>query len=448
MFSDKPSLISVVDSDKMKQKTFTCILCGFSSENKPLIKEHIQTHYCVQRDETSRPHKCSFCNFCSHSVRNLKLHLKTHTDVPKLKCIQCDFRTRLASTLKQHSLMHIGDAPYKCDLCDYGVYRLKNLEAHVNRVHHYEKPYKCDTCVYRATTKDILFKHVKRCSGIKVTLSPIKCISSKNNLEETNSNPIDSLNENSMSANNKAGSDRTYQNPECEEIESNTKASDTALVIVNIPPLVCNMCEFTFNEEHELNEHMSCHLGENNIVSQHDIDETQKGDMNVTSLKLCGICGFQTYEIMALQRHVFTNHLECIKCNHCNLTCGSVKELYSHNLTVHQTKYFFCKYCRYFCSEKSELDEHVSSHNKNFQCPKCDFQSKYKRQVQEHQFSHDKLKPYKCACCDFQSYRASNLIRHQYVHNSSKPLKCKDCSYSTTQKHCFNRHVQKHIENG
>lgn len=428
------------------------MVCGFKTENKVFIKDHIQNHYNekIVKAEIAKAHKCTSCDFRTNSLYHLKNHLKTHTDQPKLQCSHCDFQTRLVHTLKQHSLIHTGHAPYKCDLCDYGVYRRKNLEAHINKVHTHTKPYKCDTCDYRATTKDILLKHVKRCSGIKSRSNSI-FLNSLENCRVSERNVCDPAH----SIDDIEGA--TKQNTVDEENDRNSDLTNAELIIINVPPLVCNLCEFSFTEELEFNEHMSCHIKEeisdpsevmieqvNNTIENEYV--SLDNEENVDCLKSCGVCDFHTYKIMDLQRHVLQSHIECLKCITCAYTCQSLKQLVGHHMSVHQMKYYYCKYCQYYCSKKLQYNEHVSSHQKKFKCQKCDFETKYKRMILEHNFLHTNMKPYKCGCCDFQSCRASNLIRHQYVHTVEKPLKCLQCSYSTTQKKCLNAHVKKHNE--
>ncbi|KAI5719529.1 hypothetical protein M8J76_011534 [Diaphorina citri] len=405
----------VVKSEDLDDPLFSCMYCDFKTTKKIDMKSHVSNHYIEKKaqDDLNKAYKCSFCGLRINKMKYMKAHLKTHTEQPHLQCPDCDFRTRLPHTLKLHQLTHTGKRPFNCDKCDYGAYRAKNLEAHINRFHNFQKPYKCETCVYRATTKDILIKHVKRCSGnmIKTKKSPNKYtiketrdeIQSQQFLDEDVQIPI-VINEKLI-----ADTSNTLQVSQSEEFDENVESSNAEFIIVNVPPLVCNLCDFTFHEEDEFNEHMSCHLDEevsspientNDTApintEQPNFIKTESASGKVTCLKSCGVCDFNTYEIMDLQRHVFQNHIESLKCNHCNSTYQSVKQLKEHNCNVNPVKYFFCKYCNYYCNEKYLYEEHVSSHNNKYKCQQCEFESKYKRTVQEHYFVHTNLRPYKC----------------------------------------------------
>ena len=74
--------------------------------------------------------------------------------------------------------------------------------------------------------------------------------------------------------------------------------------------------------------------------------------------------------------------------------------------------------CKYTCSQKSNLKQHIKQ-------------------------AHDKIKDIKCNLCSFKCSTNSNLKHHiKAVHNKIKSFKCESCEFICSQKSDLKQHIK------
>ena len=141
-------------------------------------------------------------------------------------------------------------------------------------------------------------------------------------------------------------------------------------------------------------------------------------------------------------------------CSDCSKICSNFQGLRIHKSKVHSEEIFLqCDVCEFKFSKKSELQEHLKVHKKEYQncCPKCNKTFKLKKDVlshlvELHQFKNNKatygfLKPYPtCLLCNKQ---CKNLKDHmKQVHRSDKPFSCDLCKVKFLYKYHRDKHIK------
>ncbi|KAI8512822.1 hypothetical protein Bbelb_094610 [Branchiostoma belcheri] len=96
---------------------------------------------------------------------------------------------------------------------------------------------------------------------------------------------------------------------------------------------------------------------------------------------VCDVCGFQSWNELALQAHKGDRMLECDKCGY-SVSCKA--EMRKHAKTHHAEKTVHrCEKCSFKTTWKSVLDSHVKIHTdeKPFTCGQCDYKSAFKESL-------------------------------------------------------------------
>lgn len=100
IFLCKSKLISHVRNVHLKEKRFTCEICGFKVFNQYYLKRHLVKH----SDE--RPFECEFCKKTFRRLKTLNFHVRIHTDDKRYKCKDCGKAFVQVSSLKSHIRTH------------------------------------------------------------------------------------------------------------------------------------------------------------------------------------------------------------------------------------------------------------------------------------------------------------------------------------------------------
>ncbi|KAL4707532.1 hypothetical protein ACJJTC_000284 [Scirpophaga incertulas] len=148
--------------------------------NKVLTTTFYPHHklYCKKATSENEVMTCETCGKTYHSEKQLQMHRRHHID--KIPCDICGKMTK-PFYMKYH-IKHVhGETsknkkaskrktPYrvKCKWCNHVMYRLAELETHVNRFHLKIKPYKCDYCKKTFFGKERLKCHMITHTSSKV----------------------------------------------------------------------------------------------------------------------------------------------------------------------------------------------------------------------------------------------------------------------------------------
>lgn len=146
-----------------------------------------------------------------------------------------------------------------------------------------------------------------------------------------------------------------------------------------------------------------------------------------------------------------------VKCIYCNQIIDNIKNLAEHCKAENHDPIFTCHRCHEMFKNREDLNEHTSSHLRNYMCDKCGksfrcldsltfhlnrvhhigdlkfackecpkkFVNRYTLRL--HIQRHTNEKPYCCEQCGSVFYSSQLLKNHQIIHSDYKPFKCSIC---------------------
>ncbi|KAG6460268.1 hypothetical protein O3G_MSEX011879 [Manduca sexta] len=100
VFTRNTNLVQHKSRVHLKEKTMTCVICGFKVFNKELLKQHM-----VKHDDT-RPYECEFCKKAFQRKKTLELHIRIHTNDKRYVCKECGKAFVQVTSLKLHVRVH------------------------------------------------------------------------------------------------------------------------------------------------------------------------------------------------------------------------------------------------------------------------------------------------------------------------------------------------------
>jgi len=161
-------------------------------------------------------------------------------------------------------------------------------------------------------------------------------------------------------------------------------------------------------------------------------------------------CKYSCSRKSHLQEHIKLVHdkIKDFECDRCVLKCNSNSNLKRHIKAVHnKIKDFECDRCEFKCSLNSNLKRHIKQvHDKikNFKCYKCDYTFSANTDLKRHiKQVHDKIKDVQCNLCKYTCSKNSDLQRHiKQVHDKIKDIKCDRCEFKCST----NGHLKQHIK--
>jgi len=175
-------------------------------------------------------------------------------------------------------------------------------------------------------------------------------------------------------------------------------------------PFVCAFCGFTSAKSYN----MSIHVKTLHIIC---LDQNPKA----TNRQECPYCPF-VKDAIRVKRHIFQAHDKMFQCPTCAYTCGSVKRIKEHRLSIHENvRMYKCKSCEYSTYCLSKLNKHVKCIHENvkYQCEYCPFNTGYPQTLKKHvQCTHESSK-YQCEYCPFSTRYPHNFKRHNIRHHQN-----------------------------
>ena len=146
-----------------------------------------------------------------------------------------------------------------------------------------------------------------------------------------------------------------------------------------------------------------------------------------------------------LRQHM-RSHQQKISCKICNAKL-KVMCLSSHMKVHDLKKNFKCKLCEKSFRNAQNLKRHERIHDKKLECKVCDKKYAHKKELIRHQkHFHEDLKTETCEICGKKFADKTNLNQHLPTHdkNRPKPFKCERCGHSATTKQRFKNHMKFH----
>ena len=128
----------------------------------------------------------------------------------------------------------------------------------------------------------------------------------------------------------------------------------------------------------------------------------------------CNVCDSSFREKKNLQQHMRKRHgLKRYKCGYCNDRFDNRTSLGRHEKQKHKNELFHCEQCEYSSPRKDRLRQHIRSKHMetNIKCDQCDFVTDTNPALKKHVNSMhmDKV----CNECDFKTKSKREMKRHK-----------------------------------
>ncbi|XP_070535323.1 zinc finger protein 420-like [Ptychodera flava] len=322
-----------------QSKLFKCSYCEFESPHKPVVVNHERVH------TGEKPYTCKVCQYSCRQQGHLVAHMRTHTGDKPYKCKHCDYATAQSSHLKTHMKRHTGVRPYKCTYCNYTCSEKSTLVIHL-RIHTGEKPFKCYLCNYCSGRKSHLQEHMKTHTGEK----PYKC-------EVCDFSTVQ--HPHMIMHTRKHTREKPFKCPECPYRAMCTSALKVHCRMHTVKEaFMCRFCSFSSSRQAFVKNH---------VAQVHSVVEPM----------VCDRCPFETIDASDFKAHVSLHKdFKSYDCTLCNYSTPFQILISKHKSdhTKRASEYFdkttmqyYCKMCRFSCTDALSLVSHVESHAKGMQ---------------------------------------------------------------------------------
>ena len=143
-------------------KTYQCLLCQKSFDQKSVYQSHLRSH----GKEGEDPYRCNICSKTFAVPARLTRHYRTHTGEKPYQCEYCSKSFSVKENLSVHRRIHTKERPYKCDVCERAFEHSGKLHRHM-RIHTGERPHKCSVCEKTFIQSGQLVIHMRTHTGEK-----------------------------------------------------------------------------------------------------------------------------------------------------------------------------------------------------------------------------------------------------------------------------------------
>jgi len=143
------------------------------------------------------------------------------------------------------------------------------------------------------------------------------------------------------------------------------------------------------------------------------------------------------------------HHRQAHPCTHpgCAKTFR-VRNLLTRHLKTHASeRSYVCDKCDKTFKTQSNLSSHKTVHveESKFFCDECGQQFKHRTSLVSHMRWHKGSKPFKCPYCNKSFNQNGNLQEHTRIHTGEKPFKCHLCPRQFTTSSQHKLHVKRHL---
>ena len=148
------------------------------------------------------------------------------------------------------------------------------------------------------------------------------------------------------------------------------------------------------------------------------------------------------------------SHIDKVKfkCDNCEVTCSTKKNLERHIESIHQGLKFPCNICDYEASTKASLKVHRESLHQGPQlnCDVCDYETQSKSYLSKHIKTKHKAitkAQFKCEYCEVEFSTNQSLRVHTESVHFDAAFPCPMCTHRATTESSLKRHTtKKHLK--
>ena len=387
-FSSKSETLCHIGKKHKDQRPYKCEFCALAFN----VKVHFKGHILGVHEKRGKEER-KVCQICNKSVRSpyLPKHIKEVHENKKTtsKCTICN-KTFNGSYIKIHMrAVHEKIRRWKCEFCIKDFAFQEGYLSHVRSVHEKVKLL-CDICGDSFNQRVALKKHKTQKHEDKI---------SEQHKNEGSPFPCNICEKILFTSELLKDHLQFIHNLTKEEIKNNCTKDEERLS----KPLVCELCNGTFNYRASLKQHIKVvHDGHKDFV--------------------CDQCGSSSSTAANLKKHVESIHRGSTKCS-CTI-CGKVfrdsNVMKFHVRSVHEKK-------------------------KDYICEECGFPFYLRLALKAHLAKvHSIGTTYDCQECGKKFGKKTTLSLHtDTVHNGVKH-QCDQCVKSFTQRANLRKHILKH----
>ncbi|XP_063390656.1 zinc finger protein 320-like isoform X19 [Cydia fagiglandana] len=195
---------------------------------------------------------------------------------------------------------------------------------------------------------------------------------------------------------------------------------------------ICDICGKRFESRRGIDNH---------VKVRHNIDD-------ILRTYYCRSCKKSYPTLEAKKEHMRTNK-SCLpfRCAICNERFLFWERREDHQVEVHgkERKIFRCTECDKVFERRTLLYFHFkAAHTEDHKCQYCELTFSTRRDLREHTHQHTGERPLKCHVCNKTFARDKALRQHLIIHDDSKKKMCPVCSRLFTDNKKLKMHVQKH----
>jgi hypothetical protein len=358
--------VRVYHEERISLSKLHCNKCDSTFHDMVLLNVHMKEHHKDEPPPTPNSsdtsegksilRTCHNCKDYSENGSNVNHQLQNlHGGTPPYQCITCDKTFYESSFFGLDPTTHSVFLGHTCTMCDVSLTNLPDYYKHMKSYHDLGRSCHCDDCEIRFHSSQELENHI---------------ISYHNNFQQDNSPEPEHMMY-------KHGKDVDLMCHECD----NFFVSESALSIHTItyhPKVQCHLCDFFAQLPNDLMNHIQ-------IAHNH-----------MNSFSVCSICENTFLNSSELEEHMMNNHrptfnfnefADLVLKNDCSplaptassqdatvqnllgcLECKKTFELYvdltDHMKELHQTKSFFsCDICELVFPRLPALQSHLDEHH-------------------------------------------------------------------------------------
>ncbi len=321
----------------------------------------MRTHMRLHKEK--QPCECSLCEFVAESTEALQDHMLQHCKVRTYQCKLCPSIFNYKSQLRAHMRAH----NYSCEKCSFETTNVRALDSH-SKSHNAKEniEFVCDQCNDVFDSEELLAQHIIECNSIV-------------NGDEWQCKHCDFVTSDAVKQQQHLMThSRVYK---CELCEFTTSSYVTIRnhCMEHEPEksLKCALCDFIASSTRSLKSHMKRHVNDQRFVQQ-PLEQYK-----------CNLCGYVCHHLPSLKSHMWrhssnsnysynvTNDVINAAIDNQNQRVpGLSGSSQGHSNPGKETTYkdasiasntgcfvtFRCCQCGFESSQKSLLNEHMSTH--------------------------------------------------------------------------------------